>query len=192
LLTTSLDARAVVIGGSAGAIEVLMTLLPAVGAHVIVPIIVVVHVPSGTRSMLVEVFSPRCPLPVREPLDKQPIESGIWFASEDYHLMVEIGHTFALSQDEPCNFSRPSIDALFESAADCFGDGLVSIVLSGGSKDGSLGSREVLRRGGRAFAQDPRCAEVPFMPAAAVEVGAVVTSIDDLRAMLTFSTVGER
>src|SRR6185437_1289636 len=111
--------RALVIGASAGAVEALNLILPAVPENARVPLVVVVHLPPNRVSLLPELFATRCAARVREPLDKEPMSAGtIWFAPPNYHLLLEADTSFSLSIDEPINFSRPSIDVLFESAAD--------------------------------------------------------------------------
>src|SRR4051812_30693392 len=109
--------EALVMGGSAGAIEALNQLLPEVPAMPRIPIVVVVHLPPNRPSLLREIFAARCLAPVREPEDKQPMSAGIWFAPSNYHLLLEADRSFAFSTDLPVNFSRPSIDVLFECAA---------------------------------------------------------------------------
>jgi two-component system chemotaxis response regulator CheB len=100
--------------------------------------------------------------------DKAPLTPACVFVGPaDYHLMVEEGRV-ALSTDAPVNFSRPSIDVLFESAADAYGPGLVAVVLTGANDDGAAGVRRVLERGGRVVIQDPAGAERAEMPTAAI------------------------
>lgn len=161
--------EAVVIGASAGAVEALGTLLPALPSDSKLPFLVVVHIPSYRPSLLVEIFARKCALPVRQPFDKVPVEPGIWFAAPDYHLLVERDRTFSVSLDEPVNFSRPSIDVLFESAAHVYGRNLVAVVLTGASRDGARGARQVRDVGGVVLVQDPADAEVDIMPKAAIE-----------------------
>lgn len=176
---------AVVVGGSAGAIQALLQLLPALGGKSVVPVVTVVHLPPRRPSLLPELFSERCALPVREPCDKEPVSAGIWFAPPDYHLLIEKDRTFSLSLDEPHLHSRPSIDALFESAADCYGQALLGVVLSGASRDGADGVEAILKRGGRCVALQPNGQEdVSVMPSAAIEKGATSLSLADLGAML--------
>ncbi|MET0593781.1 MAG: chemotaxis protein CheB [Polyangiaceae bacterium] len=176
---------AIVVGGSAGAIQSLLSLLPTLGTKGDVPVVTVVHLPPRRPSLLPELFSERCVLPVREPCDKEPVTSGIWFAPPDYHLLIEKDRTFSLSLDEPHLHSRPSIDALFESAADCYGNTLMGLVLSGASRDGADGVEAILKRGGRCFALTPSGLEdVSVMPAAAIEKGATALSLADIGALL--------
>ncbi|MBX3211457.1 MAG: chemotaxis protein CheB [Labilithrix sp.] len=156
-------------GASAGAVDALGELLPELPADARVPFVVVVHVPPTKPSLLVDLFAAKCALAVRHPFDKQPIEPGIWIAAPDYHLLVERDRTFAVSLDEPVNYSRPSIDVLFEAAADAYGRGLAAVVLTGASRDGAAGARKVRAEGGLVLVQDPAEAEVDIMPRAAIE-----------------------
>ena len=162
-------ARAVVIGGSAGSVHALLAVLPQLPAGFSLPLMVVVHVPSDRPNTLVSLFRETCLLPVKEAEDKEAIAAGvIYFAPTNYHLLVEQGGNLALSADEPVHFSRPSIDVLFETAADAFGASLVAIVLTGANQDGAAGLSAVAAGGGRALVQDPAEAEIDIMPAAAL------------------------
>jgi two-component system chemotaxis response regulator CheB len=176
--------EAIVIGVSAGAIDALMTILPPLPSNLRTPIVVVVHVPAARPSLLVEIFQSKCALPVAEPMDKQPLKPGIWFAPAGYHLLIEGERTFSLSLDDPMNGSRPAIDALFESAAECFGAGLLGVVLTGASTDGASGTRAIVAHGGLVIAQTPSTAQVSTMPAAAVDAGAISATLDDVRRIL--------
>ncbi len=114
--------------------------------------------------MLVEILQRDLPLQVSEPLDKEPILPGrVYLAPADYHLLVEPSH-FCLSVDEPVRYARPSIDVLFDSAADAFGRETIAIILSGANTDGSEGASRIKARGGRIIVQDPATAEAPQMP----------------------------
>lgn len=162
--------HAVVIGASAGAIDALSKLLPLLPASLPAPILIVVHLSPKQPSLLREIFSERCLLKVCEVQDKVPLENGaVYFAPPDYHLLVEHGGTLALSIEEPVNYSRPSIDVLFESAAEVYGPHLLGIVLTGASRDGAHGAAEIRRHGGIVAVQDPRTAESALMPLAAIE-----------------------
>jgi two-component system, chemotaxis family, protein-glutamate methylesterase/glutaminase len=164
-----LTCEAVVVGASAGAIDALNQLLPAVPEAARIPVVVVVHLPPNRPSLLVDVFASRCSAQVREPEDKQPISAGsVWFAPSNYHLLFEADRTFAFSVDQPVNFSRPSIDVLFESAADVFGEALCCIVLTGANEDGARGASAIRRRGGLVVVQEPSSAEAKEMPLAAI------------------------
>lgn len=167
---------AIVIGASAGGVEALGVLLPALPARTRAAVLVVVHMPRRRPSLLKDLFAGRCALQVREAQDKQPVEQAtVSFAPPDYHLLVEPHEdgTFshALSVDEPVHFSRPSIDVLFESAAECWGERLMGIILTGANSDGVQGLAAVSRAGGITVVQDPTEALADTLPAAAVRSG---------------------
>lgn len=163
----------VVIGASTGAVEALHVLLPLLATGLRVPIVVVVHLPANHRSLLPEIFAPLCPVPVREPLDKEPVSGGvIWFAPADYHLMIETGRSFAFSVDAPVKYSRPAIDVLFESAALAYGPGVTGVVLTGASDDGADGAAKIRAHGGCVYVQDPEQADAKLMPMAAIRLAA--------------------
>ncbi|PWE52918.1 chemotaxis protein CheB [Metarhizobium album] len=165
----TIEPEAVVIGASAGALEALSAILPALPAGFRMPVLVVVHVPPDRRSALAELFRAKCKLPVEEAEDKQPITGGtIYFAPPAYHLLVEVDRTVSLSSDEPVLFSRPSIDVLFETAADAYGPALIAIVLTGANQDGARGLKAVVEAGGTAVVQEPATAFASAMPEAAI------------------------
>ena len=153
---SGLAPEAIVIGASAGALEALSNLLPGLPADYRLPILIVVHLPSDTTSLLAELLRARCAIRVREAEDKEPIEPGVaYFAPPDYHLLVEQDKRLSLSDDEPVLFSRPSIDVLFESAADAYGSSLIGVVLTGANSDGAKGLKAVVEAGGAAVVQSP-------------------------------------
>lgn len=160
---------AVVIGASAGGLEALSLLLPAFRPDCGVPVLVVVHLPRERPSLLPEVLSPKCRLPVMEAQDKQPLApSTIFVAPPDYHLLVDQGPQLALSSDELVHYSRPSVDVLFESAADVYGNALLGVILSGANSDGAAGLRCVEQQGGLTLVQSPSSALASAMPLAAL------------------------
>lgn len=162
--------KAVVVGASAGAVEALITALGPLPAAFRLPIIVVVHLPSDQESILPQILEDRCRLAAREACDKEPLEPAtIYVAPPNYHLLVEKNETLSLSSEEPVRFSRPSIDVLFETAADCYGPSLLGIVLTGGNADGSRGLRAIIDAGGSGIVQSPRFAYCPVMPEAALQ-----------------------
>ena len=183
--------EALVIGASAGGVEALLKLLPAFDAAAAVAVIVVLHLPRGQPSSLVEIFAPRCALPVREAEDKAPVTRGVvYVAPPDYHLLVDEDRDgfpcLALSADDPVNYSRPSIDVLFESAADVYGPRLGGVVLTGANADGAVGLAAVKRAGGATIVQAPGSALVPAMPVAALARVApdYTTDLDGIAALL--------
>jgi two-component system, chemotaxis family, protein-glutamate methylesterase/glutaminase len=159
---------AIVIGGSAGSVPVLLDVLPALSAAIIAPIIVVVHLPPEP-SRLARLLALACKRPVYEVEDKMPIEpSVIYIAPPSYHTLVERTRELALSVDDPVHYSRPSIDVLFDSAVDAFGGHLLGVVLSGANDDGAAGLARIERVGGIAIVQDPATATATAMPDAAL------------------------
>ena len=174
---------AIVIGASAGALEALSVILPTLPAAFDLPILVVVHVPPDKKSILAELFDAKCKVKVREAEDKEPIAGGtVYFATADYHLLVEADKTLSLSNDDPVLYSRPSIDVLFETAADAYGPGLIAIVLTGANHDGADGLAAVVRAGGAAIVQTPEGAYAAAMPQAAIAAapGARVLSLNEI------------
>lgn len=178
---------AVVIGTSAGGVDVLSRLLPALPAGLRAPVFVVIHLPRERPSLLVDIFTPKCAVDVREAQDKEPVVPGtVYFAPPDYHLLLDEGPCLALSTDDLVHFSRPSIDVLFESAADLYGDRLLGIILTGASQDGSAGLEAVHRNGGMTIVQRPDSAQSPLMAEAAMKRSPVdgVLSVEEIADLL--------
>lgn len=159
--------RAVVIGASAGGVDALAEILPKLPKTYPLPIIIVLHIPSDQPSLLAELFGSKTELLVKDADEKEAIQPGtIYFAPPDYHLLVERDRTFSLSQEDPVQFSRPSIDILFESAADAFGSHLIGVLLTGANQDGAEGLKRIQESGGLALVQDPATAQARAMPEA--------------------------
>lgn len=119
--------------------------------------------------MLEELFSFKTEIPVREVEDKTLLEPGyIYIAPSDYHLLFEKNGLISLDVSEKINFSRPSIDVSFESAADVFGPSLVGILLSGANADGTQGLIAIKNAGGKTIVQKPESSKMPFMPQNAI------------------------
>jgi two-component system chemotaxis response regulator CheB len=191
--THGLDA--IVIGGSAGALEALSVLLPALPAYTAVAVAIVVHLPPTRPSHLAEVLGNRTRLPVKEVEDKEPVVPGtVYVAPPGYHLLIEKGRTFALSTDELVHFSRPAIDVLFESASEAYGDRLAGIILTGSNADGARGLAAVKRRGGLAVVQSPEGALVATMPEAAIAIAHAdrVLPVEGIAALLATLAGGAR
>lgn len=162
--------QAVVVGGSAGAIEVVRTLVRALPSAMQCPVVIVIHLPSHS-SGLAELLAADTRLPVKQAEDKEPINPGtVYIAPPSYHLLIEANRTFALSVDPPVHYSRPAIDVLFESARDVYGTELVGVLLSGASEDGAAGLYEIHAAGGTTIVQLPRSAEAAIMPLAAMKL----------------------
>jgi len=169
--------KAVVMGASAGGLNALKTILSSLPKTFSLPLIIVQHIhPKGT-SYCVDALSAECVLTIREAIDKDKLTKGtVYLAPPDYHLLVEDEETLTLSADEKVNYARPSIDVLFESASDVFKEGVVGVVLTGANNDGANGLRYLKHYGGIAVVQDPKTAEHPTMPQAAL----ALTSVDHL------------
>ena len=181
------ECAGVVIGTSAGGVDALSALLPALPADAQAAVFVVIHLPRERPSLLADLFGAKCAAPVREAQDKEPVEPGtVYFAPPDYHLLVDVGPQLSLSADELVNFSRPSVDVLFESAADVYGSHLLGVVLTGASHDGAAGLAAVQRAGGRAVVQRPDTAQVPLMAEAALQrtPSAAVLSLAEIADLL--------
>ncbi|HZZ71833.1 MAG TPA: chemotaxis protein CheB [Pirellulales bacterium] len=160
---------AVAIGTSAGGLEALSTILPSLPPEFPLPILVVIHLSPHKDSLMAELLQAKCDLRVKEAEDKEPIVRGtVYFAPPDYHLLVEDDYRLSLSSEEAVNYSRPSVDVLFESAADAYGAGLIGVVLTGANQDGAAGLRKVQAEGGLALVQAPQSAYAPGMPEAAL------------------------
>ncbi|EIF34243.1 chemotaxis response regulator containing a CheY-like receiver domain and a methylesterase domain [Burkholderia sp. Ch1-1] len=163
----------VVIGGSAGGMEVLSVLLGALPTDFAPAVMIVTHLPPDSPSYLVDALAHRCALPVIEPDAGERIMPGrVHIAPPGYHMLVEVDRTVALSTDAAVRFSRPSIDVLFDSAAAVYGERLLAILLSGANDDGVQGLKRVRALGGTTWVQAPDTAGSPEMPRAAIERGA--------------------
>lgn len=162
--------EAIVIGGSAGAMDVLRIVLGAMPRTVPIPILIAVHLPLRAGSIVHAGLQHTCPLPVEEAEDKAPLTGGhVYFAPPGYHLLVESDRCAALSIDEPVNYSRPSIDVLFESASEVYRDRLLGMLLSGASPDGAAGMSAIQQYSGLTIVQDPQTCEAQTMPTAALD-----------------------
>jgi two-component system chemotaxis response regulator CheB len=161
----------IVIGGSAGSLDVIIRILGALPAGFETPIVLVIHRLKNTASMLDELLSRKTGTPhgVTEPDDKQPISSNtIYLAPQNYHLLAESDHSFTLDYSEPVHYSRPSIDVCFESFANVYGSRVLAVLLSGANKDGAAGLQAVIAAGGGAIIQSPATALYPVMPEAGI------------------------
>lgn len=161
--------QAVVMGASAGALEALSQVLPALPADYPLPVMLVVHVPPGRDSLLADLLRNKCRMAVQEAEDKVLLEPGtLYVAPPDYHLLVEHDGRLSLSSDEPVLFSRPSIDVLFETAADAYRDRVIGVVLTGANADGARGLQAIAEAGGTVLVQEPDGAYADTMPRAAL------------------------
>ncbi|WP_277961781.1 chemotaxis protein CheB [Pseudomonas sp. RIT-To-2] len=162
---------AVVVGASAGGVEALLRVYGMLPASFALPVLTVLHLPDDRHSQLAEVFARRMHRAAKEAVDKEDIQPGMfYFAGPGYHLSVEQDRSLSLSQEERVHYSRPSIDILFESAADAYGAQLVGVLLTGANEDGAQGLATIGERGGLTIVQDPAEARVAIMPEAAMRL----------------------
>ena len=175
--------RLVVIGASWGGVDALRVLLQKITVPFNFAIVVVIHQDRSKKSALSQIFTEIMPFSVLEAGDKQPLVGGeVYVSTPNYHLLVEQNGTLSHTVDRLVNYSRPSIDVLFHTAADAYGDRVVAAVLTGANKDGAEGARSVKQRGGRVFVQDPKEAEAKAMPLATIDI-VDVDFIGDLDAL---------
>lgn len=161
----------VVIGGSAGSMASCKQILRQLPATFALPLAVVIHAHPSQDDQRLEILRQDCRLAVMDVVSAMQLTAGtVFFAPPNYHLLVEADNTLILTVDEKVNFSRPSVDVLFESAADAFGSSAIAIVLSGGNTDGACGLKAIADGGGLAIVEDPALATVDEMPRAALEL----------------------
>jgi two-component system chemotaxis response regulator CheB len=159
----------VLIGTSTGGLKALQHVLISLPPEFPLPVVIVQHRGKAADNGLCEYFAEFCNMPISEPEDKEPLLPGhIYLAPRDYHLLIENG-SFALSTDAPEAFARPSIDALFESAADEFHQRAIAVILTGANRDGARGLSTIKNRGGLTIVEDPASAACGELPAAAIE-----------------------
>jgi two-component system chemotaxis response regulator CheB len=162
--------KLLILGGSAGSLEVLIKILPHLTVLSGYAMVIVLHRKGSEDNTLEELIAIKTTVPVVEVEDKTPLVPGhIYVAPSDYHLLFEKNDTISLDTSEKVNYSRPSIDVSFESAADIYGASLVAILLSGANADGTNGLISVKNAGGTVIIQDPVSAEVSFMPGNALD-----------------------
>jgi two-component system, chemotaxis family, protein-glutamate methylesterase/glutaminase len=170
---------AVVIGVSSGGLEALKVLLPALPASFPLPIAIVHHRDQRSDGFLATYLNTMSRIAVSEAEDKEPFcAPHAYLAPAGYHLLIETDRSLSLSVDQRVNHSCPSIDVLFESAADVFAESLIGIVLTGANADGAQGLKAIKARGGLTVVQDPQTASATAMPRAALKATAVDHVVD--------------
>jgi two-component system chemotaxis response regulator CheB len=159
----------VVIGTSWGGLAALTKLLGDLPGDFPIPIAVVQHRSKESERLLPQLLQDATDLKICEMDDKDSLRPGtVHLAPADYHALIDEG-LVTLTVEDPVRFSRPSIDLLFVSAADTYRAGTIGVVLTGANEDGSRGLQHIVKRGGLALVQDPKTAEIPIMPAAAIK-----------------------
>jgi len=176
----------VIIGGSAGSLNAILRILPDVPVLNSFALVIVVHRRSTDDLTLEELLKLKTKITVKAVEDKMPLLPGfIYIAPSNYHLLFEKDDFLALDTSEKVNYSRPSIDVSFESAAEIYGDRLVGILLSGSNSDGTDGLRAIHNAGGLIIVQDPASADMPFMPNNAI-INTTPDFILDVEGILKF------
>jgi len=165
----TLNRRVIIIGGSAGSLNALLVILPELPVFKSFALVIVLH-RRGTDDLTLEnLIKLKAQAPVKIIEDKVELTNGfIYVAPSNYHLLFEKDNVFALDTSEKVNYSRPSIDVSFESAAEVYGSNLIGILLSGSNTDGTLGLKAIQKAGGIVIIQDPKSAEMPYMPSNAI------------------------
>jgi len=161
--------EAIVIGTSSGGMNALKFLFSSLPVDFSIPIIIVQHISPCSDDQWIKLLNNNSKLYLKEADEKEKIEHGkVYIAPPNYHLMIERNKTFSLTIDERVNYSRPSIDVLFESAAEAYKNKLIGVILTGSNNDGTNGIKRIQECGGLTIAQDPETAESSYMPASAI------------------------
>jgi two-component system chemotaxis response regulator CheB len=161
--------RLIIVGGSSGSLEALLSLLPKLHRKFSIPIIIVLHRSGQPDTGLAELLSTKTYLQLKEADEKELLQPGwIYLAPPDYHLLLEEDGSISLDASQKVNYSRPSIDVSFVSAAAVYKNGLTAVLLSGANADGAQGMQVIKQCGGRNIVQDPAEAAVSYMPEQAI------------------------
>ena len=186
--------EAVVVGTSTGGLNALQEILVPLPADYKLPILVVQHQLPAPNDFLASSLNNSCQINVTEAFEKERIKPGqVYVAPANYHLQVEMDKTLSLSIDAKVSYSRPSIDVLFETAADAYGPSLIGVILTGANDDGTVGLKKIKEYGGLVIAQDPATAQAKIMPSSAIkenivdkicaltEISSLLVQFSDLR-----------
>ena len=166
--------EAIVIGVSAGGLYVLSEILEALPKDYSIPVVIVQHRSKDERELLEELLQQKCKIKIKQADEKEKLQKGtVYIAPPNYHVLAENDRTLSLSADPLVNYSRPSIDVLFETASEVYKNKLIGVILTGANKDGAYGMTLIRKRGGVTVAQNPKTAQFSAMPHAAVETGSI-------------------
>jgi two-component system chemotaxis response regulator CheB len=169
-MTSSAKYKVVVLGASAGGMEVIRMLVSSLPVDFSFPLIIVQHLHVFSKTAWANTLGERCQVNVKEANEKEQVKRGtVYFAPANYHLLLESDYTLTLTVDERVNYARPSIDVLFETAAESCNDKVIGILCTGGNTDGVRGLKRIKKRGGMTIVQDPDTAQVRSMPKAAIQ-----------------------
>lgn len=164
-----MDYEAIVIGVSSGGMKALKVIFSALPSDFAVPVIIVQHIGPRSENSWIKLLNDSCSLHIKEVDEKEKVGTGnIYVAPSNYHLLIEEDKSFSLTIDERVNFARPSIDVLFESAAEAYKEKLIGIILTGSNNDGTKGVKRIKELGGLVIIQNPKTAESSYMPASAI------------------------
>jgi two-component system chemotaxis response regulator CheB len=163
--------KVIIIGASAGGVQALQKIIGSFEKDFSMAVIIVQHLHPQSDDFMIRRLAKVCSIPVKEAEKREMIKPGmVYVAPPNYHLLIEEDKSFALSTDPRVNFCRPSIDVLFESAADIFGSNLIGIILSGANNDGAMGMKKIKKLGGMTIVQDPATAESDIMPGSVLNI----------------------
>jgi len=163
--------EAIVIGVSSGGMKAMKVMFSLLPKEFNTPIIIVQHISSQSENLWIRLLNDKSNLYIKEADEKESIENGkVYIAPPNYHLLIERDKTFSLTIDERVNYARPSIDVLFESAAEAYKSKLIGVILTGSNNDGTNGLKRIKEYGGLTIVQDPATAESSYMPASAIAV----------------------
>ncbi|MDM8533119.1 chemotaxis protein CheB [Clostridiaceae bacterium HSG29] len=163
--------KAVVIGGSAGSLKAIIKILKEINNEIVIPIVILFHLSEDNENELPLLLSKYINNIIKEAEDKEQIqENVIYTAPAMYHLQIEDNLKFSLLYSEKVNYSRPSIDILFETAAEAFNGNLLGILLTGANTDGAKGLKRIEDLGGHVIVQEPSTAYSAIMPEGAIKI----------------------
>ena len=161
--------EAIVIGVSSGGMKAMKIMFSLLPENFSTPIIIVQHINAHSDNQWIKLLNDKSNLPIKEADEKEQIEKGnVYIAPPNYHLLIEKDKTFSLTIDERVNYARPSIDVLFESAAEAYKNKLIGVILTGSNNDGTKGMKRIQECGGLTIVQDPATAESNYMPASVI------------------------
>lgn len=163
--------KSIIIGGSAGSFDVIVSILEGLDSSIEIPIIIVIHRPKNTESYLEKQLQFHTNYIIKEVETNEPMQKGfLYTAPADYHLLLEKELKFSLDTSEAVNYSRPAIDVTFESFSEVLKEDCCGILLSGSNNDGALGLKKIAENGGLTIVQDLKEAEFNMMPKAAIKI----------------------
>lgn len=187
--------KAVVLGASAGGLTAVNQVLKRLPEGFPLPLLLCQHIHASSSLDFAAAFPEAHPFRVKEAEEKeQPVPGTLYVAPAGYHLLIEMDESFSLSNEAPVNWARPSIDVLFETAADAYRERLIGVLLTGANQDGARGLKRIRHLGGLTLVQEPREATVPTMPEAAIALDAAdkVLTLEQISAALIERTARSR